>query len=98
MKYVIRNTTTGTAWVLPQGTKMPKGQYVDLSYVETLPKEWQEAIKLDIKANDATMYMNEHFDMKHHFIVEKQSVYTKDAITLESRCKDAKRKAKRKGG
>lgn len=91
MKYVIKNTTTGTAWVLPDGTKLPKGQYVDLSYVEALHDELKGDIKRDIKANDSRIHMNEHFDMKHVFIIERQSIYTKHAITLEPRYKDAKK-------
>ncbi|WP_102277759.1 hypothetical protein [Vibrio cyclitrophicus] len=82
MKMIIKNTTTGTAWNLPDGAKMPKGQYADLSYVETLSDELKADIKRDMKSNDSRLYMNEHFDMKHVFIIEKQSMYAKDAIDI----------------
>ncbi|MBT0074532.1 hypothetical protein J4H65_04495 [Vibrio alginolyticus] len=88
---IIKNTTTGNAWVLPQDVQLPKGQYADMKFVETLPKEWQEAIKADIESNDAKPHMNEALGMRHTFIVEKQSVYTKHARTLVSRYKYAKK-------
>ncbi|MFA0350597.1 hypothetical protein FCV60_19350 [Vibrio sp. F13] len=96
---IIKNTTTGTAWKLPSDVKLPKGQYVDMSFVLTLHDELKADIEADIKNNDAKPHMNEALGMRHTFIVEKQSVYTKDAreIPLQSRYKDAKRKAKRKG-
>ena len=94
---IIKNTTTGTAWVLPDDVKLPKGRYVDMSYVDTLPREYAEAIKSNIKANDAKPHMNEALGMRHTFIIEKKSIYTKHAITLEPRCKDVGRKTKRKG-
>ena len=95
---IIKNTTTGTAWNLPDDVKLPKGQYVEMSYVDTLPREHADAIKADIKANDAKPHMNEALGMRHTFIIEKKSVYTKHAITLEPRYKDVGRKAKRKAG
>ena len=97
MKYVIRNTTTGSAWVLPQDVQLPNGQYVDIKFVECLHDELKGDIKRDMKENDARPHMNEALGMRHTFIVEKQSIYTKHAISLKPRCKGVKRKAKRKG-
>ena len=91
MKYVIRNTTTGNAWVLPQDVQLPKGQYVDIKFVECLHDELKSDIKRDMKENDARPHMNEALGMRHTFIVEKQSVYTKHARTLVSRYKYAKK-------
>ncbi|WP_418642515.1 hypothetical protein ACNUDM_22080 [Vibrio chaetopteri] len=86
MNYVIRNTTTSMCWNLPLGTKLPKGRYADMSYVETLADELKADIKRDMKANDSRLHMNEHFDMRHVFIVEPQSVYTKDARSVPQPC------------
>lgn len=86
MKMIIKNTTTGTAWNLPSDVKLPKGQYADLSYVETLSDELKADIKRDMKANDSRLHMNEHFDMKHVFIIELQSVYTKNARSVPHPC------------
>ncbi|MEZ8731003.1 hypothetical protein AB6D70_10555 [Vibrio splendidus] len=97
MKMIIKNTTTGTAWNLPDGTNMPKGQYVDLSYVEILHDELKADIKRDIKANDAKPHMNEALGMRHTFIVEKQSVYTKDARTVPQVCHKRAKGKKSKG-
>lgn len=98
MKMILKNTTTGNAWVLPQGVQLPKGQYADLSYVETLPKEYIEAIKSDVNTNDAKPHMNEALGMTHTFIIEKPSVYTKHAITLEPRPCHKRAKGKNKQG
>ncbi|MEZ9873426.1 hypothetical protein AB4501_07440 [Vibrio sp. 10N.222.55.E8] len=94
---IIKNTTTGTAWKLPSDVKLPKGQYVDMSYVETLHDELKADIKRDIKANDAKPHMNEALGMRHTFIVEKQSVYTKDARTAPQACHKRAKGKKSKG-
>ncbi|MFA0330738.1 hypothetical protein AB4526_16935 [Vibrio cyclitrophicus] len=93
---IIKNTTTGTVWNLPDGTKMPKGQYADLTYVETLSGELKSDIKRDMKANDSRLHMNEHFDMKHIFIVEPKSVYTKGARSVLQPCHNRVKGKKRK--
>ncbi|WP_274020001.1 hypothetical protein [Vibrio parahaemolyticus] len=95
---IIRNTTTGTAWNLPDGIKLPKGMYANISFVETLPDELKADIKRDMELNDSRLHMNEHFDMAHIFKVEKHSIYTRHAKTLQHRYKDAKHKGKRKEG
>ncbi|TOM96837.1 hypothetical protein [Vibrio parahaemolyticus] len=93
---IIRNTTTGTAWNLPDGTKLPKGMYANISFVETLHDELKADIKRDMKANDSRLHMNEHFGMAHVFKIEKSSIYTRHAKTLEPSYKDARCKVKRK--
>ncbi|EKB7278230.1 hypothetical protein OOY67_000661 [Vibrio parahaemolyticus] len=89
---IIRNTTTGTAWNLPDGTKLPKGMYANINFVETLPDELKDDIKRDMELNDSRLHMNEHFDMTHTFKIEKPSIYTRHAKTLGSSYKDAKGK------
>lgn len=83
---IIKNTTTGTTWNLPSDIKLPKGQYADMSYVETLHDELKADIQRDIKANDAKPHMNEALGMRHTFIIESKSVYTKDARSVLQPC------------